>query len=335
MVYSFFRVQSEGPYSHSSSNTLSSTASSGAHSDDKWYDLGSGGPGDVPDSEPNGLGGGGYLQGSSADSGIDATSYVPHHGSASSLLAVATSAPRERVSSPWHGPSEGGRRVLERSPPAAESSMSPAEAPTTRSPPTHLLMRDSSSYSLSDMALHSRCSLVVFFNISWHAFFRFRMLRTPALILFLCFFFYLKKINSSQLASLWQPRSAQLHSQLSPRRVSLHHLAFLLLSELGLSRTQELLPSPGSHQQVPDRLEETREHHQLCGLWRHSKVSVGLNTESESTACTLISHIMSYITAAWNVFLNNIPTTIWWSLMCHIIIAYYSKNLFNPIYQQC
>ncbi|KAI5627537.1 signal-induced proliferation-associated 1-like protein 1 [Silurus asotus] len=147
--------QSEGPYSHSSSNTLSSTASSGAHSDDKWYDLGAGGQSDVGDSEPNGLGGGGYLQGSSADSGIDATSYVPHHGSSSSLLAVGTSAPRERVASPWHGPSDGGRRVLERSPPAAEPSVAPAEPPTTRSPPTHLLMRDSSSYSLSDMAVHA------------------------------------------------------------------------------------------------------------------------------------------------------------------------------------
>lgn len=165
-VFFLVLVQSEGPYSHSSSNTLSSTASSGAHSDDKWYDLGGGGPGDSGDTEPNGLGGGGYLQGSSADSGIDATSYNPHHGSASSLLAVSTSAPRERVASPWHGPSEGGRRVLERSPPAAESPVAPAEAPTTRSPPTHLLMRDSSSYSLSDMASHSRCSPVHSVNSS-------------------------------------------------------------------------------------------------------------------------------------------------------------------------
>ncbi|KAF5900074.1 signal-induced proliferation-associated 1-like protein 1 isoform X1, partial [Clarias magur] len=147
--------QSEGPYSHSSSNTLSSTASSGAHSDDKWYDLGGGGQGDAPESEPNGLGGGGYLQGSSADSGIDATSYAPHHGSAGSLLAVGTSASRERAASPWHGPPEGGRRVLERSPPAAESPVASAEAPPTRSPPTHLLMRDSSTYSLSDMASNS------------------------------------------------------------------------------------------------------------------------------------------------------------------------------------
>ncbi|XP_016429275.1 signal-induced proliferation-associated 1-like protein 1 isoform X2 [Sinocyclocheilus rhinocerous] len=147
--------QSEGPYSHSSSNTLSSTASSGGHSDDKWYDLGSGGMGDQPDSEPNGLGGG-YLQGASADSGIDATSYGPTHGSSSSLLAVGATGARERAPSPWHSPTEGGRRVLERSSPAADSPVSPADVPpTTRSPPTHLLVRDGSSYSLSDMASYS------------------------------------------------------------------------------------------------------------------------------------------------------------------------------------
>ncbi|XP_051951812.1 signal-induced proliferation-associated 1-like protein 1 isoform X3 [Xyrauchen texanus] len=148
--------QSEGPYSHSSSNTLSSTTSSGGHSDDKWYDLGSGGLGDQPDLEPNGLGGGGYLQGASADSGIDATSYAPPHGSSTSLLAVGAPVPRERAPSPWHSPTEGGRRVLERSSPVAESPVSPADGPpTTRSPPTHLLVRDGSSYSLSDMASYS------------------------------------------------------------------------------------------------------------------------------------------------------------------------------------
>ncbi|XP_030626878.1 signal-induced proliferation-associated 1-like protein 1 [Chanos chanos] len=146
--------QSEGHYSgHSSSNTLSSSASSGGHSDEKWYELGGGGPGDQPDSEPNGLGGGSYLQGASADSGIDTTSYGTHHGSSSSLLAVGS---RERAPSPWHSPTEGGRRVLERSPPAAESPVSPSgpEGPA-RSPPTHLLVRDGSSYSLSDMPTHS------------------------------------------------------------------------------------------------------------------------------------------------------------------------------------
>ncbi|XP_051954132.1 signal-induced proliferation-associated 1-like protein 1 isoform X1 [Xyrauchen texanus] len=149
--------QSEGPHSHSSSNTLSSTTSSGGHSDDKWYDLGGGGLGEQPDAEPNGLGGGGYLKGASADSGIDATSYGPPHGSPSSLLTVgAPGPPRERAPSPWHSPTEGGRRVLERSPPAAESPVSPADGPpTTRSPSTHLLVRDGSSYSLSDMASYS------------------------------------------------------------------------------------------------------------------------------------------------------------------------------------
>uniref|UniRef100_A0A667Z4Y0 Signal-induced proliferation-associated 1 like 1 n=1 Tax=Myripristis murdjan TaxID=586833 RepID=A0A667Z4Y0_9TELE len=163
---------SDGPYSgHSSSNTLSSTASSGGHSDsDKWYELGAGGgsSGDQAETEPNGLGGGGYLQGASADSGIDTSSYgashhahpQSHHGSSSSLLAPSGGREgRERTSSPWHSPTEGGRRMLERSPAAAESPGPPGERSmdgTGRSPPTHLLVRDSSTYSLSDGGSHSR-----------------------------------------------------------------------------------------------------------------------------------------------------------------------------------
>lgn len=121
-------------------------------------------------------------------------------------------------------------------------------------------------------------------SVWFNAFFRFKMLRTK----------FNPLLYSAQLASLWQHRSAQLQSQLSPWRVSLRHLALLLLTELGLSRTQELLPSPGGHQQIPDWMEEARKHHQLCGLWRHSKVSF----ESESTACTISSQIISYSTAA-------------------------------------
>ncbi|XP_035380186.1 signal-induced proliferation-associated 1-like protein 1 isoform X1 [Electrophorus electricus] len=160
--------QSEGPYSHSSSNTLSSTASSGGHSDEKWYELGGAGPADAGESEPNGLGGGGYLQGASADSGIDAPAYGPPHGqphgpphgSSTSLLGVSGPVARERAASPWHGQPDGGRRVLERSPTAAESSASSADGqaihgPPARSPPTHLLVRDGSSYNLGDMASHS------------------------------------------------------------------------------------------------------------------------------------------------------------------------------------
>uniref|UniRef100_A0A1A8D4I7 Signal-induced proliferation-associated 1 like 1 n=1 Tax=Nothobranchius kadleci TaxID=1051664 RepID=A0A1A8D4I7_NOTKA len=166
--------QSDGPYSgHSSSNTLSSTTSSGGHSDsDKWYDLGAGGASssDQGEPEPNGLGGGGYLQGASADSSIDAGSYgAPHHshphshhGSTTSLLAPSGSREsKERTPSPWHSPTEGGRRMLERSPAAAESCGPPIERSMTevgRTPPTHLLVRDSSTYSLSDGGSHSRHS---------------------------------------------------------------------------------------------------------------------------------------------------------------------------------
>lgn len=162
--------QSDSPYSgHSSSNTLSSTASSGGHSDsDKWYELGaaSASSGDQGDPEPNGLGGGGYLQGTSADSGIDTSSYGAshhshphsHHSSTTSLLAPAGGREgRERSASPWHSPTEGGRRMLERSPAAAESSGPPGERleGTGRTPPTHLLVRDASTYSLSDIGSHS------------------------------------------------------------------------------------------------------------------------------------------------------------------------------------
>ena len=49
--------------------------------------------------------------------------------------------------------------MLERSPAAAESPGPPAERSqegTGRSPPTHLLVRDSSTYSLSEAGSHSR-----------------------------------------------------------------------------------------------------------------------------------------------------------------------------------
>uniref|UniRef100_A0A4W5N447 Signal induced proliferation associated 1 like 1 n=1 Tax=Hucho hucho TaxID=62062 RepID=A0A4W5N447_9TELE len=64
------KVEASYSSSQSGSNTLSSNASSSAHSDDKWYEIGSSRTGVRPDSELNG-----YLQGASTDSGIDATSY--------------------------------------------------------------------------------------------------------------------------------------------------------------------------------------------------------------------------------------------------------------------
>ncbi|KAJ8288874.1 hypothetical protein COCON_G00015330, partial [Conger conger] len=144
--------QAETPYSsHSSSNTLSSTASSSAHSDEKWYEIG-GGAGERPDSEVNGFAAG-YLQGVSADSGIDATSYGAPLGGSGPLPAAGPSGPRDKAASPWRSPEEG---VRERSPPPAESPVPPgsAEGPA-KSPSVYPLGRDGSSYSLSDAASHS------------------------------------------------------------------------------------------------------------------------------------------------------------------------------------
>ncbi|XP_041132410.1 signal-induced proliferation-associated 1-like protein 1 isoform X1 [Polyodon spathula] len=133
--------QAEAPYSsHSSSNTMSSNASS-AHSNDKWYEIG-GGAGERTDSQLNGFGG--FLQGASADSGIDTTSY-----SAASLPGG-----KDKVPSPWQSCAEGGR---DRHPPTAEfpgppgPSESHAKSPSTYPP----LAQDRSTHSLSDTASHS------------------------------------------------------------------------------------------------------------------------------------------------------------------------------------
>nr|KAF6388838.1 signal induced proliferation associated 1 like 1 [Myotis myotis] len=141
--------------SHSSSNTLSSNASS-AHSDEKWYD------GDRTESELNSYN---YLQGTSADSGIDTTSYGPSHGSSASLGA-ATASPRsgpskEKVAPLWHSSSEVISMVdrtleaeshgLDRK---AESSLSldiHSKSQAGSSP----LTRESSTFSINDAASHT------------------------------------------------------------------------------------------------------------------------------------------------------------------------------------
>uniref|UniRef100_A0AAV2K9U3 Signal-induced proliferation-associated 1-like protein C-terminal domain-containing protein n=1 Tax=Knipowitschia caucasica TaxID=637954 RepID=A0AAV2K9U3_KNICA len=78
-----------------------------------------------------------------------------------SLLAperAGTARDRDRSASPWHSPTEGGRRMLERSPAAAESPGPPPESREGRTPPTHLLVRDASTYSLSDICSNSSSS---------------------------------------------------------------------------------------------------------------------------------------------------------------------------------
>ncbi|KAM6202809.1 signal-induced proliferation-associated 1-like protein 1 isoform 2-T2 [Rhynchocyon petersi] len=141
--------------SHSSSNTLSSNASS-AHSDEKWYD------GDRTESELSSYN---YLQGTSADSGIDTTSYGPSHGSTASLGA-ATSSPRsgpskEKVAPLWHSSSEVislADRTLD-----AESHGMDRKAESSLSLDIHSksqmgsgpLTRENSTFSINDAASHT------------------------------------------------------------------------------------------------------------------------------------------------------------------------------------
>uniref|UniRef100_A0A5F8GKK1 Signal induced proliferation associated 1 like 1 n=1 Tax=Monodelphis domestica TaxID=13616 RepID=A0A5F8GKK1_MONDO len=141
--------------SHSSSNTLSSNASS-AHSDEKWYD------GDRTESELNSYN---YLQGTSADSGIDTTSYGPSHGSTASLGA-ATSSPRsgpgkEKVAPLWHSSSEVvsmADRTLEKESHGVdrktESSLS-LDIHSKSQPTSNPLTRENSTFSINDAASHT------------------------------------------------------------------------------------------------------------------------------------------------------------------------------------
>ncbi|XP_029807949.1 signal-induced proliferation-associated 1-like protein 1 isoform X1 [Suricata suricatta] len=141
--------------SHSSSNTLSSNASS-AHSDEKWYD------GDRTESELNSYN---YLQGTSADSGIDTTSYGPSHGSTASLGA-ATSSPRsgpgkEKVAPLWHSSSEVismADRTLETDglgmDRKAESSLS-LDIHSKSQAGSNPLTRENSTFSVNDAASHT------------------------------------------------------------------------------------------------------------------------------------------------------------------------------------
>ncbi|XP_077178771.1 signal-induced proliferation-associated 1-like protein 1 isoform X3 [Paroedura picta] len=148
---------SESHYSsHSSSNTLSSNASS-VHSDEKWYDSG-----DRTESELNSYN---YLQGTSADSGIDTTSYGPSHGSTASLGNSATS-PRsglvkEKVAPLWHSSSEVvsiSDRSLEKESHMmdrkTESSLS-LDIHTKSQPASNPLTRENSAFSLSDAVSHA------------------------------------------------------------------------------------------------------------------------------------------------------------------------------------
>ncbi|XP_044128742.1 signal-induced proliferation-associated 1-like protein 1 isoform X5 [Bufo gargarizans] len=148
--------QTDSHYSsHSSTNTLSSNASS-AHSEEKWYDSG-----ERLESDLNSYT---YIQGTSADSGIDTTSYS-HANSAvpgASATSPRSGPPKEKVAPLWHSVSDVGLisdRTCDRDTHAMDGKR---ESPVTMENHTKVptgskpLTRENSAYSLSDVASHTR-----------------------------------------------------------------------------------------------------------------------------------------------------------------------------------
>lgn len=149
--------QTDSHYSsHSSTNTLSSNASS-AHSEEKWYDSG-----ERLESDLNSYS---YIQGTSADSGIDTTSYGTNHVNSAIPGASATSPrsgpPKEKVAPLWHSVSDVGLitdRTCDRDSHAMDGKR---ESPVTMENHTKVpigakpLTRENSAYSLSDAASHT------------------------------------------------------------------------------------------------------------------------------------------------------------------------------------
>ncbi|XP_077118247.1 signal-induced proliferation-associated 1-like protein 1 isoform X9 [Ranitomeya variabilis] len=150
--------QTDSHYSsHSSTNTLSSNASS-AHSEEKWYDSG-----ERLESELSSYT---YIQGTSADSGIDTTSYGANHVSSAIPGASSTSPrsgpPKEKVAPLWHSVSDVGLitdRTCDRDSHGLDGKR---ESPVSLENHTKVaigskpLTRENSAYSLSDAASHTR-----------------------------------------------------------------------------------------------------------------------------------------------------------------------------------
>ncbi|XP_069494705.1 signal-induced proliferation-associated 1-like protein 1 isoform X4 [Ambystoma mexicanum] len=149
--------QTDSHYSsHSSSNTLSSNASS-AHSDEKWYDSG-----DRVESELNSYS---FLQGTSADSGIDTTSYGASQTSTAAAGACTTSPrtgpPKEKISPLWHSASEVC--MSDNKTPEKETHSLERKSDSQLSmemhkvhPGSNPLTRENSTYSLNDNSSHTR-----------------------------------------------------------------------------------------------------------------------------------------------------------------------------------
>ncbi|KAK5857282.1 hypothetical protein PBY51_010537 [Eleginops maclovinus] len=132
--------------SQSSSNTLSSNASSSAHSDEKWYEVGS------RSGVRNDLDLNGYLQGTSTDSGIDATSFTATQSS----TASSTGAFGAKDKSLWQDEPADSQGATDSSPPTPDSvvAIGGSEIPA-KSPSAFPQAPDCGSYSLNDTASHS------------------------------------------------------------------------------------------------------------------------------------------------------------------------------------
>ncbi|XP_041827409.1 signal-induced proliferation-associated 1-like protein 1 [Melanotaenia boesemani] len=141
-------TKSDAPYSssQSSSNTLSSNASSSAHSDEKWYEVSSR-SGVRSDPELND-----YLQGTSTDSGIDATSFTATQSSTASSAGGFRA--KEKI--PWQEDPAGSQRGTDSSPPTPDSLVAAggSEIPA-KSPSAFPLGPDNGSYSMNDVTSHS------------------------------------------------------------------------------------------------------------------------------------------------------------------------------------
>ncbi|KAM9293844.1 signal-induced proliferation-associated 1-like protein 1 [Gastrophryne carolinensis] len=147
--------QTDSHYSsHSSTNTLSSNASS-AHSEEKWYDSG-----DRLDSDSYT-----YMQGTSADSGIDTSSYSNNHVNSalpgSSATSPRSGPPREKVAPLWHSVSDVGLITDRTCDKDSHGLDVKRESPVTMENHTKVplgtkpLTRENSSYSLCDAASHT------------------------------------------------------------------------------------------------------------------------------------------------------------------------------------
>uniref|UniRef100_A0A3P8NBV1 Signal induced proliferation associated 1 like 1 n=1 Tax=Astatotilapia calliptera TaxID=8154 RepID=A0A3P8NBV1_ASTCA len=130
----------------SSSNTLSSNASSSTHSDEKWYEVGS------RSGVRSELDLSGYLQGTSSDSGIDATSFTATQSS----TASSTGAFMAKDKIPWQDEPPDGQMAADTSPPTPDCLViSQGTEIPGKSPLSLPLGPDSGSYSPSDGAAHS------------------------------------------------------------------------------------------------------------------------------------------------------------------------------------